>query len=191
MGFVTMAVLARIMVMMEKVWQQVPGMVTEENVYRLAETWMRLTRYRDASRFFTFPPKPQPPPPPSPEQVLAMAQIEDAKIKRRSEIEKGRTDRLKVLLENDRERDKNEASFFIELGKLLVAAHQPIEVESLKQEGLRAMTRQRSLEDYMNTVMAEQSAGQPEAQEEAQEAAQAGQQMQGASQGAPQGAPMQ
>lgn len=159
------AVLDRITAMQEKVFAIAPEMVYPENVYNVAKAFLELTPYRDASRFFVAPPPgpPKPKPqPPSPEMILAEIEKMKAETMRRTSIEKNQNERLNILLTNDRERDKNEADFLLGLGKLLIDAHLPINIEQIKQEGVAAMQRQRSIDDYMLTAEANASAGEAE-----------------------------
>lgn len=176
------ASLDRIAQMQEKLVASGSEMVTPLNIYNTADAYMALTPYRNATRFFTPPnpnPPPKPPPPPSPEQLLAQAQMIDSQTKRQTDIEKNRTDRLKVLLDNDLKRDQLEVEFMLKLADLAIKAHQPLAIESLKQQATAALQRDRDLGEYMNAIMLADNSTDPKESEQ-----------QPAQQAAPQG-PMQ
>ena len=185
----TIAVLDRFGGMMEKVMAYNPDMVTPQHIYNLFQQYAKLTKFRDASQFIQLPPNtPKPPPPPSPEELLAKAQMFDSETKRRTAIEQNRNDRLKILLENDRERDKMEADVLVKLAVATIAAKGSVDVKQVAAEAQMKIDKQRSIHDYMNELMlAERSFGQQEEVEKRQQEA-AAQQEQAAAQQPAEGA---
>lgn len=164
-----LAALDRISGMQKELAAAGSEMVTPVNIYQTADAYMALTPYRNASRFFTPPnpnPAPKPPPPPSPEQLLAQAQMIDSQTKRQTDIEKNRTERLKVLLENDLKRDQLEADFMLKLADLAIKAHQPVAIENLRQQATAALQRDRNLGEYMNAIMLADNSTDPKESEQ-------------------------
>lgn len=88
-----------------------------QEFYNTQVSMLELAGFRDTHRFWRDPTvsKAQgigiPPPQPTPEQVLAQAQVA---------IERAKSDSnsLKIILEDDRERDKNEADMFLRAAEL-------------------------------------------------------------------------
>jgi hypothetical protein len=88
-----------------------------QEFYNTQVSMLELAGFRDTHRYWRNPTisKQQgigiPSPKPSPEQVLAQAQVE-------IERAKGETESLKIILQDDRERDKNEADMFLRAEEL-------------------------------------------------------------------------
>lgn len=169
----TIAVLDRLGSMMKDVIAYNPEMVTPQHIYNLFQQYAKLTKFRDASQFVQLPPDtPKPPPPPSPEELLAKAQMFDSETKRRTAIEQNRNDRLKILLENDRERDKMEADVIVKLAVAMIGAKQAVDVKTVAAEAQMKIDKVRSISDYMNELMlSERSFGQQEEAEKRQQEA--------------------
>ena len=112
----------------------------------------------------------------------------DSETKRRTAIEQNRNDRLKILLENDRERDKMEADVLVKLAVATIAAKGSVDVKMVAAEAQMKIDKQRSIHDYMNELMlAERSFGQQEEVEKRQQE-EAAQQEQSAAQQPAEGA---
>lgn len=123
----------------EKLFGAQSPLVDESKVYNTLEAMVRLTQFRDASRFFNPPQAQQPGAPqpgkqegPTPEMALAEAEKIKAMAERESAKEKNINDRVKLLLEDDRERDRIRADF----SKAVI-------VELLKQGNMAAIEQER------------------------------------------------
>lgn len=102
-----------------------------ENFFNAKSRMLELAGFRDVHRYWRNPTiamqegKEFPEPPPTPEQTLAAAQVEIEKSKHELES-------LKAILQDDRERDKNEADIMIRAAEIMAQYNTQIDMASIK-----------------------------------------------------------
>ena len=95
-------------------------MVTPQMYANTLQKIIEMAGFKDASQFVNanFPPLPPEPPKVDPTQALADAEVQKAQISAQKALLDAETDRLKLIMEDDRERDRTEANLIIEAEKI-------------------------------------------------------------------------
>lgn len=148
-------------------------LVDESKVYNTLDALVRLTPHRDASRFFNPPQAQQPGAPqqggqegPTPEMALAEAEKMKAATERKSAEEKNTNDRIKLLLEDDRERDKMEMEFEKAILVEMLKAGLTVNLEQTRARVQQQIARERNYSELAARVQAAQSPiGSPQPQQ--------------------------
>lgn len=128
-------------------------------IYNTIEETCKLYGWKDASKFFIKPnPQNSKPPNPqenNPESMLAKAQMVTAETERKTSVEKNRTERIKVLLDDDRERDKLEADIIAKFAEIRSKAggSQPW-IDAAEIRALQAISRERNYGEVAARVLA-------------------------------------
>ena len=95
-------------------------MVTPQMYANTLQKMIEMAGFKDATQFVNanFPPLPPQPPKVDPTQALADAEVQKAQISAQKALLDAETDRLKLIMEDDRERDRTEANLIIEAEKI-------------------------------------------------------------------------
>jgi hypothetical protein len=95
-------------------------MVTPQMYANTLQKIIEMAGFKDASQFVNanFPPLPPEPPKVDPTQALADAEVQKAQVSAQKALLDAETDRLKLIMEDDRERDRTEANLIIEAEKI-------------------------------------------------------------------------
>lgn len=147
-------------------------LVDERKIYNTLDALVKLTRHRDTSRFFNPPPPqqagpaPQQPQGPTPEMALAEAEKMKAATERASAEEKNTNDRIRLLLEDDRERDRMEMDFTKAIVVEQMKAGLTVNLEQLRAGMNQQIARERN---YSELAARAQAANSPVGQTQQQQ----------------------
>ena len=117
------SILTEVLSKQENIMQQLGvsnPMVTPQMYAKTLAKAIELAGFKDTKQFVNsdFPPIQPPPPPPNPNDALAQAEIQKANVQAQKALIDAETDRLKLIMEDDRQRDETEAQMMLKSAEL-------------------------------------------------------------------------
>ena len=109
-------------------------MVTPQMYANTLQKMIEMAGFKDSNQFINanFPPMPPQPPQPDPAALLAEAEIQKAQVSAQKAIIDAETDRLKLIMEDDRRRDEIEADMMLKSAELQAKYGAQINVAEIK-----------------------------------------------------------